>query len=395
MREGWRSVRMSDIAVESKSRVRLEEGAEYPTVGVMMYGQGLLDREPFIGGQTTYTKLTPLETGQLVLRSITAFEAPIAVVEPRHDGFHVSGVFPVFDLSTSDILPRYMSLVCTNPTFWQAMRERTTGSVLRRMTLSAKGLLDIPLALPPLAEQRRIVDVIESVDTYISALEKRAETARTARSALLHELLSNPGPDWVETTFGKICSIDAQLVDPKKPEYRDLPHLAIEKIESRTGRIFPLASASDDGVISSKFLFNKNEVVYSKIRPELRKACRPGFAGLASADAYPLRPVNGCTAEFLLALILSEEFSQMAVERSARTKMPKLNRVDLFSIPVQLPPLSDQLRIAELLVDFENLETGVSAILNRSRRLRNALLSDLLSGAHEVPASYDELLGAA
>ena len=271
--------------------------------------------------------------------------------------------------------------------------EMSHGTTMKHIT--KQKLLPHPVLLPPPAEQRRIVDVIESVDTYIAALEERAEIARTARSALLHDLLSNPGPDWVETTFGKICSIDAQLVDPKKPEYRDLPHLAIEKIESRTGRIFPLASASDDGVISSKFLFNKNEVVYSKIRPELRKACRPGFAGLASADAYPLRPVNGCSAEFLLALILSEEFSQMAVERSARTKMPKLNRVDLFSIPVQLPPLSDQLRIAELLVDFENLETGVSAILNRSRRLRNALLSDLLSGNHEIPASYDELLAAA
>jgi type I restriction enzyme S subunit len=239
------------------------------------------------------------------------------------------------------------------------------------------------------------VDVIESVDNYITALETRAETARTARSALLHDLLSNPGPDWVETTFGKICSIDAQLVDPKKPEYRDLPHLAIEKIESRTGRIFPLASASDDGVISSKFLFTKDEVVYSKIRPELRKACRPGFAGLASADAYPLRPMNGCSAEFLLALVLSEGFSQIAVERSARTKMPKLNRIDLFSIPVQLPSLSDQFRIAELLVDFENLEIRIAATLNQSRGLRDALLSDLLSGNHEIPASYDQLLGAA
>jgi restriction endonuclease S subunit len=251
------------------------------------------------------------------------------------------------------------------------------------------------IRVPPNCEQRRIVDVIESVDNYITALETRAETARTARSALLHDLLSNPGPDWVETTFGKICSIDAQLVDPKKPEYRDLPHLAIEKIESRTGRIFPLASASDDGVISSKFLFTKDEVVYSKIRPELRKACRPGFAGLASADAYPLRPMNGCSAEFLLALVLSEGFSQIAVERSARTKMPKLNRIDLFSIPVQLPSLSDQFRIAELLVDFENLEIRIAATLNQSRGLRDALLSDLLSGNHEIPASYDQLLGAA
>ena len=45
------------------------------------------------------------------------------------------------------------------------------------------------VALPPIPEQRRIVDLVESIDVYIDALEAQVETTRTARSALLAELL--------------------------------------------------------------------------------------------------------------------------------------------------------------------------------------------------------------
>ena len=394
MREEWVEAPLGAVLSQVNRIVNVSDLDEVPFAGVRWYACGVYQRPTEEASSVKTQKLNRMSSGDVTYNRMWATKAAFGVAGSDVDGCLVTNDFPLFEVDPTGASPQFIRLVLGDPQFQAAASLLATGTTERRR-LKEADFLSISIMWPPIAEQRRIVDVIESVDTYIAALEERAEIARTARSALLHDLLSNPGPDWVETTFGKICSIDAQLVDPKKPEYRDLPHLAIEKIESRTGRIFPLASASDDGVISSKFLFNKNEVVYSKIRPELRKACRPGFAGLASADAYPLRPVNGCSAEFLLALILSEEFSQMAVERSARTKMPKLNRVDLFSIPVQLPPLSDQLRIAELLVDFENLETGVSAILNRSRRLRNALLSDLLSGNHEIPASYDELLAAA
>jgi hypothetical protein len=33
--------------------------------------------------------------------------------------------------------------------------------------------------------------------------------------------------------------------------------------------------------------------------------------------------------------------------------------------------------------------------MNEAKRLRSGLLSDLLSGEHEIPASYDKVIGAA
>ena len=134
MRDGWVRVPLSKVASEIHDRVRLKTGVEYPIVGVRRDGLGLLLRDPFVGGKTTYKTLTPVAAGQVVLRSITAWEAPIGVATEEHAGRYVSGVFPVFDLDTSQMLPGFMTFVCQYPVFWQEMRERSTGSVLRRKT---------------------------------------------------------------------------------------------------------------------------------------------------------------------------------------------------------------------------------------------------------------------
>jgi hypothetical protein len=43
---------------------------------------------------------------------------------------------------------------------------------------------------------------------------------------------------------------------------------------------------------------------------------------------------------------------------------------------------------------LEDVAVGASVALERLETLRRELLSDLLSGDQEIPASYDELLSA-
>ena len=146
--------------------------------------------------------------------------------------------------------------------------------------------------------------------------------------------------------------------------------------------------------ISSKFHFTQNDVVYSKIRPELRKVAFPRSEGLCSADAYPLRPGHEILAEYLFEVLLSESFARQAVAKSGRTKMPKVNRHELFSIGVPVPEISVQRDVVSLLGGLR-LSAGEAVVcVDALSTLRAALCDDLLLGEHELPASYDSLLSA-
>lgn len=273
-----------------------------------------------------------------------------------------------------------------------ALRRRSTGGMFDSIT--KEGLSGLPLLLPPLEVQRRIVDLVESVDAYIAALQRQAKDLSASRTLLLNDLI-NAGADVEVFPLGRICEIVSSLVDPTLQIHSNLPHIGIERIESGTGRLLCLQSAADDGVTSAKFLFSSEDVIYSKIRPELRKVAFPRFIGLASADAYPLRANHLSTAEYLYFLLQSEVFCSSAIARSGRTKMPKINREELFSIDVPVPSLGVQHRIATLLTSVDEVIAANRATLRSVQQLRGALLGQLLSGDHEIPSSYDELLETA
>jgi hypothetical protein len=69
-------------------------------------------------------------------------------------------------------------------------------------------------------------------------------------------------------------------------------HVSGENMEKGTCRLLPCRKAEEDGVRSRKYIFGPRTVLYSKIRPYLRKAVLVDFRGLYSADIYPLKVIS-------------------------------------------------------------------------------------------------------
>lgn len=100
----------------------------------------------------------------------------------------------------------------------------------------------------------------------------------------------------------------------------------------------------EDKVASPNHLFYKGQIIYSKIRPLLRKAVIAPFDGLCSADMYPLN--TAINRKYLLKYMLSDAFNlQVATAMSSRVKMPKINQDELSKILIPIPPMQEQERI--------------------------------------------------
>jgi type I restriction enzyme S subunit len=259
--------------------------------------------------------------------------------------------------------------------------------------VSPEALKSLNFSLPPLVAQKRIVDVVSSVDDYIDALQKQADSARAARNAVLSGLINDS--QGIEYILNDVVKIDARLVDPTDEPYLNILHIGVDKIQSCTGQILNPSTAAHDAVTSGKYLFSSDDVLFSKIRPELRKACFPGYSGLSSAEVYPLTCTSKVLPNFLLFTLLSDEFSREVISKSGRTKMPKVNRSELLSTKIVLPNLVEQKRIVEIVSSMDEVVQSSEQAFIDAKNLRSGLLSDLLSGNHEIPASYDSLLGAA
>lgn len=191
---------------------------------------------------------------------------------------------------------------------------------------------------------------------------------------------------WDIVRFGEVTAIANGQVDPRVAPYKDYLHIGPENIESGTGKIGHLQRAGELGLISGKYEFGDDCLVYSKVRPNLNKVCAPGFAGLCSADAYPIRPDLGrCVRDYLLQFMLSHYFLRQAVAASMRTGMPKINRGELATLTLLLPPLAEQRRIAEILGAWDDAIEKVNALIQAKQKLKRALMQQLLTPTRRFP----------
>jgi type I restriction enzyme S subunit len=87
-------------------------------------------------------------------------------------------------------LPEYAELMVRSPRMLAEYTNNAQGSVNRRRSLPFKAFSTIPITLPPLPVQERIVEIIGAVDNQLTALDSEAATARRLLNMVLAEHFS-------------------------------------------------------------------------------------------------------------------------------------------------------------------------------------------------------------
>jgi len=245
-----------------------------------------------------------------------------------------------------------------------------------------KYLKDEFIPLPLLPEQRRIAAILDKADEI---RKKRQQALALCDEFLKSTFLDMFGDlsniDWRNDTLGKSTYIDSPMVDPRIDVYTDLLHIGPDRIEKNTGTLLPALTAREEKLISKKFLFDQNHVLYSKIRPNLKKVALPNFKGLCSADMYPVRPnPQKITREFLWMLLLSDSFTNYTQTLPGRANIPKLNKSEFANFSFRLPPLPLQQKFAAAVEKTEAMKAHLKQSIAESENLFNSLSQRAFKG---------------
>lgn len=255
-----------------------------------------------------------------------------------------------------DVLPEYLYWYFQSPDYWSAVFGGIDDG--NRPNMNGSKLAELVVPFPKeTREQRRIVARIEALTRRLDKARQArqaalAEAATVFQRALENEFSEEAAENWREVPATRLFEIVSGQASPLDPQFKHLPYLGPEHVETGTGRIVgERLSVERLKMKSGKYLFTPEHVVYSKIRPALRKVCLPDYTGLCSADMYSLKPnADEVTREFLLLLLLAPPFSEYAVDKSDRNAMPKINREALFGFTFRVPKKPAQKRIAKLLL---------------------------------------------
>lgn len=190
---------------------------------------------------------------------------------------------------------------------------------------------------------------------------------------------------WTTQRLFDLVAIRSGLVDPKQPQYRDMPLIAPDHVEVGTGSLLAVRSAHEQGATSGKYIVDSGDVIYSKIRPYLMKAHRAQFPALCSADMYPLKPRDGFDGRYVVNVLLGRHFTNYAVGESMRSGIPKINREALARYELTVPPQSEQRAIGEVLGDADDLIKALVSLIAKKRDVKQGMMQELLTGRTRLP----------
>lgn len=269
-----------------------------------------------------------------------------------------------------------------SPLFQKPLMEVSSRSAQNGFSKDDISAFELPL--PPLAEQQRIVAKLDAafaeIDRAIEiAIEKQKQSEQLADTAL-DEIANLEGES---VTLAQVCSIEAALVSPIENPYRHQKHIGAGNIISFSNQLVDVMTAEEEKLTSGKYPFNESSVLYSKIRPYLRKVHLPEFEGICSADMYPLVPnKEKLTREYLFYLLLSNHFTNYAITGSARAGMPKVNRNHLFAYQFSLPNVTTQKafsqKMEKILTQTRNLNAFYQSQIDKLAALKSAILTQEL-----------------
>jgi type I restriction enzyme S subunit len=190
---------------------------------------------------------------------------------------------------------------------------------------------------------------------------------------------------WTTHSLGDVVRFASGQVDPKHVDVKERLNVGPENLISGGGiDRLSLRTADQLGLISGKYAFDQKAILYSKIRPNLNKVGLPDFSGVCSADVYPVwvKDPKQLDRSFLYCLLTDTAFALQATTKSFRTGIPKINRPDLAAIPILVPPLAEQRKIAEVLGAWDEAIETSTAVLDAKSRLYLMLVEALIFDGH-------------
>jgi type I restriction enzyme, S subunit len=379
----WPMVPLGRVIRHRKEFITIDELQEYKRCRVQLHAKGIVLRDQVAGAEIKTKEQQVCRAGEFLVAEIDAKVGGFGIVPEELDGSIVSSHYFLFAIDRNQLDRRFLDYFIRTPAFREQVAARgTTNYAAIRPT----HVLGYTVPLPPLPEQRRIVAKVEELASKVNEVQSARERSQRQASSIFASAMNDIWTGtmgWCDEPLGALVTTVCGQVNPTVEPYASLPHINGESMESGTGRLLPhYCSAKEDGVTSGKYHFRAETLLYSKIRPYLRKAVIVPFEAICSADVYAFETISPkLLPRFLKYSLIAPGFTRYAVRLSGRTRMPKLNQKQLFAYRVQYPPLPEQLRIAAYLDELQAKVIGLKASQAKTQAEIDALLPSILDMA--------------
>lgn len=401
-RTEWGRATLGDVMTLDRDPVKVEPTGEYPNLGIYSFGRGVFSKPPIRGDATSAGTLYRVRGGQVIYSRLFAFEGAFAVVPAEMDGRYVSNEYPTFSVDTSHSLLEFVAAVVCRPAAWAELASMTVGMGHRRQRLKPEALLEYEFVLPPLTEQRRIVDSIRTLDQGLQAAKLLRERALIFLSAFRESRLVEAGAwrssaSWRHTQLEDVCEVALGFTKGRKlvGETTQLPYLRalnvqngfidldeVGQIDASEADLVRYALQADDVLLlegcGNPRLVGRGWIWDGSIAPCLHQN---------STLRARVRDATEVLPRFVAYAIAASPARRHCYDSMEQMSVAHLGLAGARAIPLPVPPVGEQREVVRDLDRIRVLLVAAQRKIAQYERARRDVVEELLSGNRHPQAT--------
>ena len=243
-----------------------------------------------------------------------------------------------------------------------------------------------------LVEQRPEEGTAEELFAQIQQEKQRLiEEKKIKKEKPLSEITEDEKPfdipeSWKWVRFGDISTYNHRKEKISANEItEDMWSLDLEDIEKESGKIINICKASQRKISGDKVRFYKGQILYSKLRPYLKKILVAPDDGICSSEMVPFNLYGNIDLQYAVYFLKSPHVDFIINSVTYGVKMPRVGTDTMIELPFPLPPLAEQKRIVakieELLPYIDRYKQAWSKLEQFNSRFPEDMKKSLLQHA--------------
>lgn len=295
--EAWRKIRLGDACVTNADSYSPKE--EWKFVNYLDTGNITDNRIDSIQYIDVENDKLPsrarrkVKKDSIIYSTVRPNQRHFGIIKTQPENFLVSTGFAVIDVDANVLNSDFLYYLLTQPTLVETLHAIAEQSTSAYPSIKPSDIEDLEIEVPDLATQKRIADILGSLDGKIAQNaainENLTEQARAIFQAWFidYEPFGGAAPlDWHPSTLGQIAEIKTDSWSPTKNPDVVVEHYSIPAFDEQHYPVFEIAS----GIKSNKYILSSNSVMISKLNPDTKRIWRP-----MCLSEHPI-----CSTEFIV-----------------------------------------------------------------------------------------------
>ena len=405
----WQLTKLRDVVLEHKSGIYKKRelfGTGHNIVGVSdLYENIGIDGQTFNLVPLTEEELDEftLKEGDLIYGESSLVKEGIArtlYVSKNGEGTVFAWHTRKFKVESSRVNSKFLNYLLNS---WPIRRKIVSVSTQTALTgITTKEFFDVKIPLPPLPEQRKIAEILSTVDETTEKADAIIQETQQLKKGLMQKLFTEGigHTRFKETKIGRIpeewevvrfnqCLQETKQKDPTKKPDEKFTYIDVSAVSNEFFKIVESKTIlGKDAPSRARKGIKTGDTIYATVRPYLRRvAFVPSELDgeICSTGYCVLRPKSEeIFHRFVFQLMLTHRVNEYLGSLQAGTSYPAISDSDVYQMLIPKPPLPEQRRIAEILSEVDAKIETEQAFKSELEKLKKGLMQVLLTGKVRV-----------